>query len=205
MNYEVAYRSATPNDSRFIAEMVALASDGIASLEWAEDCDKERGQTVLDIGSLNYKSDKGDYSYRNCIIAEVEEHVGMILSFPITDENSSKDAKPPPYEPDDFYAPYQYLEALNSWYICGVAVLPKFRKREIGRHLIQLSAEQAQKKGFKKVSLIAMYEKSGLIRYYQSLGFEITRSAPIVEHPQINAKGDAVLMEASLPLKIIND
>ena len=191
----VNYRPATANDSRFIAEMIMLSSDGIAGLEWSQECDEGKGQTALDIGSLNYARDEGDYSYRNCIIAEVEHPVGMILSFPVTEENCSKDAKPPPYEANDIYAPYKYLEALNSWYICGVAVTADFRKQGIGKKLIILAMEQAQAR--ENVSLIAMFEKSGLIRYYQSLGFEITRTAPIVEHPDIHAKGEAVLMETN--------
>ena len=40
-----------------------------------------------------------------------------------------------------------------------------------------------------------MAEKAGLIAYYQSLGFHITRRAPIVEHPMIDARGEALLME----------
>ncbi|MCU7807751.1 MAG: GNAT family N-acetyltransferase [Candidatus Thiodiazotropha sp. (ex Semelilucina semeliformis)] len=191
----ILYRPATTDDSLFIASMIDIASDGIATLEWQEECDEQAGQTALDVGSEWYARDEGDYSYRNCLIAETGRPIGMILSFPITKENFSEDGKPPPYEANDIYAPYKYLEALNSWYICGVAVLSEFRKQGIGEQLITLSIEEGKRQGFSNVSLIAVYDKKGLISYYESLGFKVTRKAPIVEHPGIRVKGEVVLME----------
>ncbi len=192
---DVRYRPAVAGDSRFIASMIELSSDGIASLEWQQKSVDSPGLSALDIGSRQYAKGEGDYSYRNCVMAETDKPIGMILSFPITEDNLSIDAKPPPYSPDDIYAPYKYLEALDSWYICGVAMLPEYRKQGIGRHLILQSIERGQQRGFVNTSLVAMAEKQGLIAFYQSLGFGITRTAPIVEHPGIRASGDAVLME----------
>ena len=191
----IAYRPATADDSRFIASMIELSSDGIASLEWQEESENTPGLDAMDIGSRQYAGADGDYSYRNCVIAQAQAPVGMILSFPITAENLSTDAKPPPYAADDIYAPYKYLEAENSWYICGVAVVPEYRKFGIGRRLIEMSLEQGRQRGFDNASLIAMASKTRLIAFYESLGFVITRRAPIVEHPGIRASGDAVLME----------
>lgn len=192
---KIIYRPATTDDSRFIASMIDISSDGIATLEWQETCNEQAGQTALDVGSEWYARDEGDYSYRNCLIAETGHPIGMILSFPITKDNFSEDGKPPPYEANDIYAPYKYLEALNSWYLCGVTVLPEFRKQGVGEKLIKLSIEEGKRQGFSNVSLIAVYDKKGLITYYESLGFKITRKAPIVEHPGIRVKGEVVLME----------
>jgi len=130
---DVGFRPAVAGDSRFIAGMIELSSDGIASLEWQQKSADAPDLSALDIGSRQYAKGKGDYSYRNCVIAETDKPVGMILSFPITEENLSVDAKPPPHSPDDIYAPYKYLESLDSGYICGVTVLPEYRKQGIGR------------------------------------------------------------------------
>ena len=121
----------------------------------------------------------------------------MILSFALTEENCSIDAKPPPFREDDFYAPYKYLEAVNSWYICGVAVIPEYRGQDIGQELIMHAFTDGKMAGFDNASLIAMADKTSLIDYYQSLGFQVTRRAPIVEHPEIDAHGEALLMETS--------
>ncbi|ODB89168.1 hypothetical protein A3193_10345 [Candidatus Thiodiazotropha endoloripes] len=192
---DVHYRPATADDSRFIATMIDISSDGIATLEWQDECDEPSAKTALDVGSEWYARDEGDYSYRNCLIAETVRPVGMILSFPITEENFSKDGHPPPYETDDIYAPYKYLEALNSWYICGVAVIPEYRKQGIGKQLIDLSLQEGRQQGYSNASLIAVHAKKALIAYYESLGFKITLKAPIVEHPGIRVTGDVVLME----------
>ena len=188
---------ARKQDSRFIAQMIALASDGIASIEWQQQAASEPGRSALDVGAETYASEDGDYSYRNSWIARDanEQALGMILSFALTEKNRSIDASPPPYRDDDIFAPYRYLEAVNSWYICGVAVLPEYRQQGIARALIQQSISDGEQAGLENTSLIAMAEKSGLIAYYQSLGFHITRRAPIVEHPQIDARGEALLME----------
>lgn len=196
MQQPIRIELADRQDSRFIAQMIALASDGIACIEWQQEADAA-GVDALDIGARNYASDEGDYSYRNCWIArnQADEPVGMVLSFAITEANRSVDAHPPPYRDDEIFAPYMYLEAVNSWYICGVAVIPGYRGRDIGRQLLHRAMEDGKRAGFTNVSLIAMAGKTHLVAYYESLGFRITRRAPVVEHPLIDAHGDALLME----------
>ena len=151
--------------------------------------------TPIDVGAQSYAENDGDYSYRNAIIAEADEPVGMILAFPLTDENRTANAKPPPYGKSEIYAPYGYLEAVDSWYICGVAVLPEFRRQGIASTLLEISTQIGREQGYKNTSLIAMLQKSRLVKYYEARGFEITRSAPIVDHPLIRVSGIAVLME----------
>ena len=196
----ILYRRASKRDSRFIARMIEISSDGIAAIEWQQQAELDGECSAMDIGSELYAQDDGDYSYRNCLIAESDRPVGMVLAFPITNRNFSHNAKPPPFEADDIFAPYAYLEALNSWYICGLAVLPEFRKQGIASNLLKMSIQRGHDKGYHNVSLVAMMQKRKLIEFYETRGFEITRSAPIVDHPQIRARGLAVLME-TLPFR----
>lgn len=200
MSKPVTYRQATPGDSRFIAEMIEISSDGIAGIEWQEKAALCASLTPIDVGARQYARDEGDYSYRNAIIAEADEPVGMVLAFPLTAENRTPYSKPPPYGKTDIYAPYEYLEAVDSWYICGLAVLPTFRRQGIASTLLEMSMQLGREQGYKNTSLIAMLQKSRLVRYYEARGFEITRSAPIVDHPLIRVSGIAVLME-TLPFR----
>lgn len=195
MSKSIRYRKAVPSDSRFIAEMIEVSSDGIAGIEWQEKAELSTGLTPIDVGAQFYAQDDGDYSYRNAIVAEADEPVGMVLAFPLTAENRTPYPKPPPYGKTDLYAPYGYLESVNSWYVCGVAVLPNYRRRGIASTLLELSMRLGREQGYKNTSLIAMLQKSKLIKYYEARGFEITRSAPIVDHPSIRVSGIAVLME----------
>jgi ribosomal protein S18 acetylase RimI-like enzyme len=197
MQENIQIERAIKSDSRFIAEMIALSSNGFASLEWQQQADADNAQPELDVGAKSYAEEDGDYSYRNCWIARnaSEQPVGMILSFALTEENCSTDAKPPPYREDDIYAPYKYLAAVNSWYICRVAVIPEYRDQDISQELILHAFTDGEMAGFDNISLIAMADKPSLIDHYQSLGFQVTRRAPIGEHPQIDARGEALLME----------
>lgn len=121
MNSTIRIERAAAQDGRFITQMIAVSSDGIACIGWQREAD-ETGVDSLDIGARKYTSGDGDYSYRNCWIAR----------------NAA---------------------------------------------------------GFDNTSLVAVASKIRLIAYYESLGFRVKRRAPIVEHPQIDAHGEALLME----------
>ena len=80
------------------------------------------GKTPLDVGAEAYASKDGDYCYRNCYLAEVADRpAGMILSFPMHAREPTDMASPPPFDGTDVFAPYYYLEAPDTWYVCGDA------------------------------------------------------------------------------------
>lgn len=193
------YRPANTEDSRFIAEMVDVSSDGVALIEWTEAAQKVEGRSVLDIGAGMYASEDGDYSYRNCWIAEVSmRRAGMLLSFPMHAREPADIVLPPPFDGTDVFAPYKYLEAPDTWYICGVAVLREYRGHGIGKGLMQIAREQAQAHGFNRLSLVVFEENAAAVRLYKRLGYEIIDHAPVVPHPLIRCGGDALLMVASV-------
>jgi hypothetical protein len=53
------YRSAHADDSRFIAEMIDISSDGVALIEWTEAQHVADGRTALDVGAEIYASKEG--------------------------------------------------------------------------------------------------------------------------------------------------
>lgn len=198
MSDEPRYRAAQASDSRFIAEMIDISSDGIALIEWTEAAQKSGGQTALDIGAEIYASGEGDYSYKSCYVAEVSgERVGMLLSFPMHARDPADVASAPPFDGTDVFAPYKYLEAPDTWYICGVAVLPAYRAHGIGTRLLEIAQEQARQQGYDRLSLVVFEENTAAIRLYRRLGYETVKRAPIVPHPLIRCSGDALLMVAT--------
>lgn len=194
---EPVYRQATAKDSRFIAGMIDISSDGIALIEWTEAAQAAGDCTALDIGAGIYASEEGDYSYRNCCIAEVaDRRVGMLLGFPMPARDPSDVASPPPFDGTDVFAPYKYLEAPDTWYICGVALLPEYRGRGIGAELMQMAQQQALQHGYKQLSLVVFEENTAAVGLYRRLGYETIKRAPVIPHPLIRASGDALLMVA---------
>jgi ribosomal protein S18 acetylase RimI-like enzyme len=192
-----AYRPATRADSRFIAEMIDISSDGVALIEWTAAAQATDDRTPLDVGAEMYASNEGDYSFRNCRIAGVEgTRAGVLLSFPMPARDPAATAPPPPFDGTDVFAPYKYLEAPDTWYICGVALLPDFRGLGIGTALMQLARQQARDHGYERLSLVVFEENAAALRLYLRLGYRIVDRAPIVPHPLIRARGDALLMVA---------
>jgi len=177
--------------------MIDISSDGIALIEWTDAAQAAGGRTALDIGAGIYASETGDYSYRNCCIAEVaDRRAGMLLGFPMPARDPSDVVSPPPFDATDVFAPYKYLEAPDTWYICGVALLPDYRGRGIGAGLMQTARQQARQFGYKRLSLVVFEENTAAVRLYRRLGYETIKRAPIIPHPLIRASGDALLMVA---------
>ncbi len=198
MSEKLIYRPADVRDSRFIAEMIDASSDGVALIEWTQAAQAAGGRTALDIGAEVYASEEGDYSYRNSTLAEMSgRRAGMLLSFPVHARDPADAVLPPPFDGSDVFAPYKYLEAPDTWYICGVAVLPEFRGQGIGTGFMRLAREQARQHGYDRLSLVVFEENASALRLYQSLGYEIIDRAPIVPHPLIRCRGDALLVVAA--------
>jgi ribosomal protein S18 acetylase RimI-like enzyme len=191
------YRPAQARDSHFIAEMIDVSSDGIALIEWTKTAQATGSGSALDIGAESYASEEGDYSYRNCILAEVAgRRAGMLLSFPVLARDPADVASPPPFDGTDVFAPYKYLEAPDTWYICGIAVTPEHRGQGIGKRLMQIAREQALDHGYDQLSLIVFEENTIAVSLYRQLGYETIKRAPVVPHPLIRCGGDALLMVA---------
>jgi len=194
MDSKVRFRQALKKDASFIAELIAISSDGVALIEWTEEAEKNAEVSALEVGARMYANDHGDYSYRNAVIAEVNgKAVGMLLSFPMGERQSVMPTAPP-FDGSDVFAPYKYLEAPNSWYICGVALLPEYRGQGIGTKLLDIARQHACNHGFDKLSLVAFEQNVGSVRLYKRNGYHVVDRAPIVAHPLIHYTGDALLM-----------
>lgn len=186
MSDKPTYRPAQKSDSRFIAEMIDVSSDGIALIDWTETAQAVGNKNALAVGAEKYSSDKGDYSYRNCYIAELSGRMaGMLLSFAMNAREPGDIVSAPPFDGTDVFAPYKYLEEPDSWYICGVAVTPEHRGRGIGRELMQIARLQAIKHDYARLSLVVFEENRRALRLYKDLGYMVIKRAPIVPHPLI--------------------
>lgn len=189
------FRPARADDALSIAELIGISSDGVALIEWTEAVADTPETSALDIGAALYRRPQGDYSYRNCIVSEHAGHVsGLLLSFAMPASSDHVRAPGPPFDGSDVFAPYKYLEAPGTWYICGVALFPEYRGRGLGTEFMQIAERLATTNGYDRLSLVAFEENTGSVRLYQRLGYRIVDRAPIVPHPLIHCRGDALLM-----------
>jgi ribosomal protein S18 acetylase RimI-like enzyme len=168
MRDEPAYRPAQRSDSRFIAEMIDASSDGVALIDWTDTAQAVGNKTALDVGAVNHASDAGDYSYRNCFIAELSGQLaGMLLSLALNEREPDDIVLAPPFDGADVFAPYKYLEEPDSWYICGVAVTPDHRGRGIGREMMQIARNRAARRGYDRLGLVVFAENNTAIHLYR--------------------------------------
>jgi len=187
----VDYRPAIRDDSHDIARLYSISSDGVADYIWSTMAGS--GEDIFEVGRRRYEREDSQFSYRNCTIAEVNgEIAGMLVAFPMFVDPDAAE------ESDPVLVPYGQLEEDNSYYICGVALLDKFRGNGIGTRLMALAELKAAELGLIKLSLIVFEQNSGAKRLYDRLGFYEVARAKIVPHPLIHYQGDALLMVKKL-------
>lgn len=185
----VKIRAARREDSRKIAELFSISSDGVADYMWSTLA--EPGEDILDVGERRYSRDNTQFSYQNCTIAELDgEVVGMIAAFPMETEESNYPEK----DVDPVLAPYAKLEEPNSYYIAGMAVFPEYRGNGIGSKFLEIAERQAKDVGLNRVNLIVFEGNSGAKRLYERHGYHEIAREKVAPDELIHYEGYALLM-----------
>ncbi len=188
MGDKVIFRSAMKSECRTIASLYSISSDGVADYIWKNLA--AVGEDMLDVGQRRYEREDSVFSYKNCVVAELEgKIVSMLVAFPM-----EVDEGPPDIEIDPVLVPYSKLEEDNSYYICGMAVFPEYRGHGLGTRMLELAETQAKKQGFKKLSLIVFEQNQGAKRLYERHDYQEVSREPVVPHELIHYTGDALLM-----------
>lgn len=191
----VIIRPASKSDSRSIAELFILSSDGIAEYIWRQVA--ERDESTLDAGTRRYAREDVDFSYQNCLIAAAGGRVaGMAHAYPMRVDPA---AEP---ERDPVLRPYADLEDDGSLYLSGLAVFDAHRNAGIGTRLLQATMARAAAAGLPRVSLICFEANTGAMRMYRRHGFRELDRRALVPHPCLHyTEGDAVLLCADVPTR----
>jgi ribosomal protein S18 acetylase RimI-like enzyme len=188
---EVVFRPARKAESRAIAELYQISSDGVADYIWTGLA--EPGENILDVGARRYARENTDFSYQNVAVATIgDKIVGMIAAYTMG----------PPGQPgtefdfdvDPVLRPFQVLEQPNSYYVSGVALFPEYRGSGIGGRFMQRAFDVARSRGLPHVSLIVFEQNVGAKRLYDRLGFREAMRESVIPHPLIHYTGDALLL-----------
>lgn len=190
------YRAAVKGDAPEIAALFRISSDGVAEYVWSGMSSEYPGLSPIEIGAARYSSKDGNFSYRNCVVAERDgEVVGLLCTFPIPDRS---EASSEPSEPSDpVMEPYERLEAPGSLYICSLALFDGHRGAGIGTEMLSLARSEARDRGFDILSLLVFEENEGAVRLYEREGFRVAGRAAVVPHEKIHHTSDVLLMVAS--------
>ena len=189
MNYTI--RPARKSDCPAIAALYRISSDGVADYIWTKMA--EPGEDILKVGQRRYEREESLFSYCNCHVVESDgEVIGMLVAFPMHVDPAEEE------ETDPVLSPYSKLEEDNSYYICGMALIPEHRGTGIGTQLLQLAEQHARQNGFSKLSLIVFEQNVGAKHLYDRFGYKEVKREAIYPHPLIHYSGDAILMVKSL-------
>ena len=191
----IALRPATEADVPHLVRFYTMATYGLMDAVYADLAAEAPLNKLLEWRFLQLGSIR---SYECCLIAEEKSQVaGMLYAFPIS---RLEDAPPDPRLGDrghDFLAPFLDLLhqiSSNSYYVSALATYPEFRGSGIGRRLMAVAASDAQRLGYRALSLLS-FEQNGLaMPLYQRLNFEVTARSRIIPHPLIQHTGDLLLM-----------
>lgn len=182
-------RRAVRGDAAAIAGLFRLSSGGVADYIWRNLADP--GQTPLEVGTRRYERESVGVSYENCLVADHDGTVvGMVNAF------AMRGPLDPASEPDPVLRPYAELEAADSLYISGIALMEPYRGQGVGTRMLAAMHERAKAEGLARLSLIAFAENAASVRLYERLGFAAIDRRNVVPHPLIHYRGEALLMVA---------
>ncbi|MFE2004590.1 GNAT family N-acetyltransferase [Pseudomonas guariconensis] len=187
----VVFRPGRSSDARDIARLFQITSEGVADYIWSQLA--EPGQDLLDVGTARYARDNVDFSYQNCLIAEVDGQViGMMHSYAM-----HHDPDPAPMT-DPVLAPYADMEVPDTLYISSLALHDGWRNQGLGVQFLEQAQQRADQLGLKGLSLIDYAANTGARRFYERHGFKIVKTCTIVPHPMVRVSGEAYLNAQAL-------
>lgn len=188
------FRPATKEDSRRIAELFSISSDGVVDYVWSTLVPEYPGLAPIEIGAVRYASEEGNFSYTNCVIVEREgEVLGQLCTYPVEPD------QPEAGEPvDPILEPYGRLEIPGTLYISSLALFDEFCGMGLGTEMLSIAREQASERGFDALSLLVFEQNTGAVKLYKREGFREVDRCPVVPHPLIHHTGDVLLMTAEV-------
>lgn len=184
-------RRANATESNQLADLARLADGDTLSFI-------ARGiNPMADVGAI-YRDMlaelEGIYSYRNCLVAELDGNViGMANAFTARlIENELAGAKMTAREKHllartELNDPQSYL--LNS-----IAIMPAYQRCGIGTRLVEAVAAEALEQKFSSITLHVWADNTKAIAFYQKLGFKMDGHAAIPWHPELPHFGGSLLL-----------
>lgn len=195
MSGRATFRAATKADASALAVLVDIAGEGLPAHLWGAL--KAPGQSILEVGRERAAREKGGFSYRNAIVAEVGgEIAACLVGYRLDDPYDLGNLAEIP----ELVRPLVLLEAKapGSWYVNVLATFPEFRRQGIGMELLAIAEQRALADGAGTLSVIVAGENERAARLYQRAGFATAAREKVVPFPGYNHAGDWVLLTKRL-------
>lgn len=192
-DYEII--NAAREDAEHLAILINYAGEGMPKHYWQGLA--APGQSPLEVGIDRAQREQGDFSYKNARLLKTAAATRAVcISFPLAD----------PYDMGDLLSQPAYIRPLielearapGSWYINVLATYPEHRGKGHATALLKDSFTTGRTKGHQTASLIVASENTPACKLYESLGFKKVANAPIIPIPDLEMKGNWLLLEKAL-------
>ena len=179
-------------DAAEVALLVNIAVHGSVGKGWAQDKRAAGTYDPVEVGRVEMMREDASLSWRSASMAEVDgEIAGMLLGY-------REDDEPVPV-PDDIWPPMRPIleleaEATGRWFISMLGVHKSWRGRGVGSALLDHAETLARQTQAKGQALIVEDANDGARKLYESRGFLVTTSRPMVPFPGMPQNGSDWLL-----------
>jgi ribosomal protein S18 acetylase RimI-like enzyme len=194
---DINYRPAEKDDSTRLAELINIASDGVVEHLFH---DLVAEMTPVQLIAYNLRQGNYPHSYQSASVAvDGSDVIGMVLSYPssfhkITDEMRNFFPKERLDHLSDFYSAH----VPDSWFLDALGVDETYRRRGIGKMLVELTKEKAKENGYEFLSLIAFADNSPALGLYKALGFHVVQEVNLEGNEFIPHYDGCLLLKCDL-------
>lgn len=194
-NSDVIIRQANERDSENLAVLASLAGgDTITFILKGINPATNTLRVFRDMIAAS----TGIFSYRNCLVAEIEGRVaGLANAFParlIADELKGFQWT----EQDEHLRPRTELNDPKSFLLNNLAVCPESQRNGIGKRLVQAVVAEARQQRFRSLTLHVWADNTKAIAFYRKLGLKERGRAPIPWHPDLPHVGGSLLFKLAI-------
>lgn len=170
--FEVVIRPAKKEDAELLAKVVTLAIG------------TEQAEELYPIFLELARCEVSQYSYKNALVAEVEETVvGGVIGYDGADLSVLKEPLYPLIE--KYLGRSLVIEEETSsgeFYIDSLAVLPLYKGRGIGKKLLCSIVNRAFEQGHQRVGLLVDFSNPKAEALYNSIGFKRVEQTTFLGH-----------------------
>ncbi len=184
-------RRARREESRRVAELMDIAGHGLPAYVWSLSA--EEGQEPIEAGARRAAREDGNFSYRNAVVAEENgEVVAMVLAYRLPE--AGEDANPD--EVPEILRPLLELELLapGTFYVNGLATLPRYQGRGLGSRLLEAARALAAEAGCEELSIQVFEQNEVALGLYERHGYRIVARRQAVPHPSYPYDGEVLLL-----------
>ena len=172
------YRRATSEDAPKMAELVNIASLGLALYLWAKQAGA--GESPWDVAVNRARRGLGGFAYENTVVREEgSEIAGCLIGYPLLSETQVYDRKDIPVMLESMYE----LEDLvpSTWFINVLATYAEHRGKGYGTELLHIAEVLAHDAQCGGMSLVLSDANAEARRLYERHGYGEHATRPIVK------------------------